>query len=280
MRLAASTRERTRVTHNGVRLAPMQLAARDHQNMKIVVLGSGGRASAAGTGRRQCDAARASEPNAAMRLPGSIAVTGDGHRWLLLNAAPDLTRHPHIEVAAAAIAGVVLLDAQPDRVEGLLGLRDGPPLDLYATPGVFEELTNGLALLDQLDTQCGVRWHLLPVAGDTRSAEFRIEGMDTLRLHAIDTGGRAAPYSPHRREAVVGDSVALLIEDRNDGRRLFYSPDTPGDSALPWMDKADCLLVNGSRCRFDTSNAHVDDPHDASLELATCTVDRLRGARC
>ena len=103
-----------------------------------------------------------------------------------------------------------------------------------------------------------VRWHLLPVAGDVRSAEFRVEGLESLRLIAVDDGGRAAPYSPHRQEAVVGDSIALLVEDRIDGQRLVYSPGAVGPGAMPWMEGADCLLVNGSSCRRETAHAAQD----------------------
>jgi pyrroloquinoline quinone biosynthesis protein B len=226
----------------------------DPNNMKILVLGSAGRAVC-----RQC------EPGArppAPRSAGAIAVAGAEGRWLLLNSASGTLRHPQIEaaVAARAIAGVVLLDAQLDHAASLLALVREQPLNLYATPGVFEALTSRLLPPALLEGGCAVRWHLLPVAGDVRSSEFRVEGLESLRLIAVDDGGWATPHEPHRREAAVGDSIALLVEDRAAGQRLVYSPGAPGSAALPWMEGADCLLVNDSVCPLQAGLEPIDTP--------------------
>ncbi|MFT3957176.1 MAG: MBL fold metallo-hydrolase [Piscinibacter sp.] len=213
--------------------------------MKILVLGSGGRADC-----RQCAASTADSRPPSSRLPGAIAVTGVEQRWLLINAAPEIARHAQIESAAqqGRIAGVVLLDAQLEHAASLAELSRGGPLNLYATPAVFEELTCRLPMLGLPEGGGAVRWHLLPVAGDVRSAEFRVEGLESLRFVAVDDGGWAAPYSPYGAEAVVGDSVSLLIEDRRAGQRLVYSP-AAGGGARPWMEGADCLLVAAAGCR-------------------------------
>jgi pyrroloquinoline quinone biosynthesis protein B len=174
------------------------------------------------------------------RAQTCIAVSADGQSWVLLNASPDLCQqirsHPQLHAAGedgdgtpgTRIKAVVLLDAQVDHVAGLLGLRDGPCLDLYATPCVFEDLTTGLPLLNVLQHYCGTRWHMLPVAGDRICAEFQIEGFEALHFTAVAIAGQAPPYSLHRREQVVGDHVALLVEDLRDGARLFYSPELAG----------------------------------------------------
>lgn len=183
-------------------------------------------------------------------------------RWLLLNCSPDTLAHPQIESAAAAgmIAGVVLFDAQVDHVASLMALVRGQPLNLYATPTVFEALTERLLPPGAFDGACAVRWHLLPVAGDVRSSEFRVEGMESLRLIAVDDGAWAAAHEPHRRDAAVGDSIALLVEDRVAGQRLVYSPGAAGQAALPWMEGADCLLVNGSACPLHSGPDPIDTP--------------------
>ena len=178
---------------------------------------------------------------------GAAAVCGEEQRWLLLNASPQIAGHPLIEAAAAQgrIAGLVLLDARSEHIDSLAALGQGRGLAVYATPNVFEELTARLPEQDLDDCGCGLRWHPLPVAGDVRSAEFHVEAAASLRCVALDDGGWAAPYSPHRQEAVVGDSIALLIEDRGHGQRLVYAPGS-GSGALPWMAGADCLLVNAA----------------------------------
>lgn len=214
------------------------------KNMKILVLGSAGRATC-----RQCEPCAPGGRVPAQRSAGAVAVASTEGRWLLLNCAPDTLRHPQIESAAAAgaIAGLVLFDAQLEHAASLVALARRQALNLYATPAVFEVLTERLLPPGVFDGACAVRWHLLPVAGDVRSSEFRVEGLDSLRLIAIDDGAWAAPHEPPRRDAAVGDSIALLVEDRVAGQRLVYAPGTSGDAALPWMEGADCLLV-GSAC--------------------------------
>jgi pyrroloquinoline quinone biosynthesis protein B len=230
--------------------------------MKILVLGSG-----AGGGFPQwncncrlCAGQRQGELSAHARTQSSIAVSADGDSWVLLNASPDIGQqirsHPQLHpradevhgVRSTPIKAVVLLDAQIDHVTGLLGLREGPCIDVYATPCVFEDLTTGLPLLNVLQHYCGTRWHMLPVAGDRACADFEIEGFASLRFTALAIPGKAPPYSPHRREQVVGDNIALLVEDLRDGRRLFYSPGIAdvGEEELRWMRGADCLLVDGT----------------------------------
>lgn len=180
---------------------------------------------------------------------GAAAVCGTEQRWLLLNASPQTASHPLIDAAAAQgrIAGLVLLDARAEHVARLAALGHGRALAVYATPNVFEELTARLPEHALDDCGCGLRWHPLPVAGDVRDAEFQVEGAASLRCVAVDDGGWSAPYSPHRQEAVVGDSIALLIEDRSDGQRLVYAPGS-GSGALPWMAGADCVLAHAAAC--------------------------------
>lgn len=212
--------------------------------MKILVLGAGGRAIC-----RQCAPTLLASRHWPSRTCGTIAVAGGEDRWLLVNASPDIADDARIDAAAATgrIAGVVLLDAQLEHAGTLTRLARGRTLDLYATPGVFEELTCRLPLLGLHDGGGSLRWHLLPVAGDVRSAEFRVAGLESLRFVAVDDGGCTAPGLPCHREALVGHSIALLAEDRRAGQRLVYSPGASG-GALPWMEGADCVLVNGSGC--------------------------------
>ena len=226
--------------------------------MKILVLGSGdgGGFPQWNCNCRLCAGQRQGDVHAHARTQSSIAVSVDGESWVLLNASPDIGQqirthrplHPRHGLRHTPIKAVVLMDAQIDHVTGLLGLREGPCIDVYATPCVFEDLTTGLPLLNVLQHYCGTRWHMVAVAGRQTRADFAIDGFASLRFTALAIPGKAPPYSPHRREQVVGDNIALLIEDLNDGQRLFYSPGLAevGEQELRWMGDADCLLVDGT----------------------------------
>jgi len=115
--------------------------------MRAVVLGA-----AAGGGFPQwnsnaaaCRRARAGDPAARARTQASLAVTADGERWFLLNAAPDLRRqievtpvlHPREGLRSSPIAGVVLTGGDVDAIAGLLTLRERQPFTIYATACVL-----------------------------------------------------------------------------------------------------------------------------------------------
>ncbi|WP_369651073.1 MULTISPECIES: pyrroloquinoline quinone biosynthesis protein PqqB [unclassified Variovorax] len=226
--------------------------------MKVLVLGSG-----AGGGFPQwncncrlCAGQRQGVLDACARTQSSVAVSADGESWVLLNASPDIGQqirshpqlHPRRGLRDTPIKAVVLMDAQIDHVAGLLGLREGPRIDLYATPCVFEDLTTSFPVLGVLEHYCGTRWHMLAVAGTQTRVDFGVAGFPSLRFTAVAIPGKAPPYSPHRRGQAVGDNIALLIEDLQGGRRLFYAPGLAeiGPEELRWMHEADCLLLDGT----------------------------------
>lgn len=115
--------------------------------LRVVVLGS-----AAGGGFPQwnsagpgCRRARAGDPAARPRTQASVAVSADGRRWVLLNAAPELrlqieatpALHPAPDgdgVRHSPIAAVALTGGEVDTVAGLLSLRERQAFALYAAP--------------------------------------------------------------------------------------------------------------------------------------------------
>lgn len=131
---------------------------------------------------------------------------------------------------------VLLTDARSDRADGLLDLRDGRPIDLYATPAVFERFTIDLPVLPVLQHFCGVHWRLVAVAGDALHAHFRMDAWPSLSFTALSIGGLG-----------VGDTIALAVHDEGSGRRLFYAPalDDAGSAIVDWMDRSDCVVVGG-----------------------------------
>ena len=64
---------------------------------------------------------------------------------------------------------------------------------------------------------------------------------------------KAPPYSPHRHDSHVGDTIAMCIEDEVSGKTLFYAPGLgdPEPHIIALMEEADCLLVDGTFWRED-----------------------------
>ncbi|NHN88645.1 pyrroloquinoline quinone biosynthesis protein PqqB [Acetobacter conturbans] len=116
----------------------------------LVVLGA-----AAGGGFPQwnsnaegCRRARSGDLLAPARTQASIAVSGDGEHWFVVNASPDLRQqinqtpvlHPKNGLRSTPIAGVILTGAEVDTITGLLTMRERQPFEILATRQVLEQL--------------------------------------------------------------------------------------------------------------------------------------------
>jgi pyrroloquinoline quinone biosynthesis protein B len=195
--------------------------------------------------------------SASTRAPGAIALSGDGLHWVLVNVSPSVATQlstdarllRHTGLPDAVVRAVVLTDAQVDHVTGLLSLRDGAPIHLYATPAVFEELTHALPVLPLLEHYCGVQWHVIPVAGESREAVFQIEGQPTLEFTAVATDGPLPRHAAQPASAEVGETIALAVRDLVTGQRVFCARSlaAAGFEAVEWMQQADCLLLGDDR---------------------------------
>ncbi|MEX3980185.1 pyrroloquinoline quinone biosynthesis protein PqqB [Paraburkholderia sp. EG287A] len=231
--------------------------------MKIRILGSG-----AGGGLPQwncncanCRRARQACGDVLPRTQSSIAVSGDGVDWVLVNASPDLLAqlrsHPDLQPARAtrdsALAAVVLTDAQIDHVTGLLMLRERTsPLPLYACAPVLDDLSGGLPLVPLLGHYCGVEAHAV-----SPGEPFTIAACAGLRFTALPVESKPPPYSPRREASAPGDNIALLIEDVAAGTCAFYAPGLAQMSTdvLGTMRRADLVLVDGT---FWTTTEMID----------------------
>ena len=121
--------------------------------MQIVLLGT-----AAGGGFPQwncwcptCRVGRMDPRKARPRTQSSVALTADGKRWFLLNASPDVREQlASLEVRPPTgnrhvpVAGVVATDAELDHTLGIVLLREGRRLRLYATCAVRQVLEDYL----------------------------------------------------------------------------------------------------------------------------------------
>ncbi len=110
--------------------------------LRVIVLGAGAGGgfpqwNSAGPG---CLRARAADSAAPQRSQASIAVSADGHRWMLVNASPDLRQqiantpalHPRPgTLRNSPIEAVLLTGAEVDTIMGLLHLRERQPFALF-----------------------------------------------------------------------------------------------------------------------------------------------------
>jgi pyrroloquinoline quinone biosynthesis protein B len=100
----------------------------------------------------------------------SLAVTGDGEHWAILNASPDIRvqmaqasiLHP-TDLRALPLSSVLVTNGGIDHVAGLLTLREMQPFTLFATAGIHEVLAQN-PMFDALNSEVVTR---IPIALET-----------------------------------------------------------------------------------------------------------------
>ncbi len=238
--------------------------------LRIVVLGS-----AAGGGVPQwncnCDVCRKARQSGDAVLPrtqSSIAVTGNGRDWCVVNASPDIraqimtTPQLHPDPAAgprhSPIGAVVLTNADVDHVAGLLTLREKQAFDLYGTPAVLGVIARN-PIFEVLDEALVRRRGLAvgepaePVPGVVIEA-FRVPGKVALYLEkeAMAGSGRI------ETAAETDHTVALRISSREGSAFFHYIPGcaamTPG--IADEVRASPLVLFDGTVWRDEEMLAH------------------------
>ncbi len=239
-------------------LAAARFSPRDPQpcaGLRANILGSaaGGGFPQWNCNCRNCDGLRRRTINARARTQSSIALSGDGVHWLLCNASPDILSQlkaslflqPARAIRDTAISAICLLDAQVDHTTGLYMLREHVDAHrIWCTAAVRDDLSHGNPLLPLLGHYSGVDWR--EIALDGRG--FAMPEIPGLRFTALPLCSNAPPYSPHRDATVPGDTIGLLVETLQTGRKLFYAPGLGEMEPHVWaaMQSADCVLVDGT----------------------------------
>ena len=213
--------------------------------------------SAAGGGSPQwncgcpvCAAVRSGAGTA--RTQSSVAVTVDDRRWFLINASPDV--RTQIEAAPALhpqddrrtpVEAVLLTDAELDHTLGLLLLREGRTLRLYATAAVQKTLCDGSGVLRTLERYCAVEWRPTIPGVDVLLADgLSCRAFDvptTKRDRFCDRSGhdastprsaRGGHPAPDQGGVDHGRVVGYRLTDDRSGGTLVYLPGvqalTPG----------------------------------------------------
>jgi len=201
-----------------------------------------------------CRVAREDPGRAKPRTQSCVAVSGDGKRWFLVNASPDLRsqvesfpalRPPTGTRRGSGIAGVLLTNADLDHTLGLLLLREGERLSVHATGRIRGALTTGLNLDALLDQYCGIDWREPPA--ETAPLTDSLGHESGLLYCAFGVPGKPPRYLPGARPA-AGDAVGYRFVDPSSGGRLVILPDLAAMDPPVQRQLEDCdlLLLDGT----------------------------------
>ena len=196
-----------------------------------------------------CVKARAKPEHATAHA--GIAVSGDGERWFLFNATPDVLHqiaadpvlHPGPGIRQTPVAGVVLTDAEFDHTIGLLMLREESSLTVYGTYPVLEALNLWFPVRELLSDYADITW------SEIRSGA-PVDLDDRVRVTAFRTGSKAPRYvgNSQLRNQPAEWEVGYRLEDKATGGIAVYAPTVPR-----WDEKfehqvaaADCVFVDGT----------------------------------
>lgn len=228
--------------------------------MRVRVLGS-----AAGGGFPQwncacpnCRGARQASGRYCPRTQSSVAVSADDQRWFLFNASPDVRTQlaaaprlwPQGAVRQTPIQAVVLTDAELDHTLGLLALREGRCLRLYATAWVYRAISEWNPLLRVLSAHCDIDWQ--PVRLGEQMALRASDGVDSgLRLEAFSAAGtKMVAYGPQSNNTAdnAGDvlaeaQVGYRITEAHTDHTLVYVPALQTWTATIEDQLIDCTAV-------------------------------------
>ena len=207
--------------------------------------------------------ARNHDPDAPARTQSSIAVSGDGERWVLFNASPDLRQqifdndilHPSGALRASPIQAVVLTNADVDHVAGLLNLRESQAFNLFATPRVLSVLEAN-SIFGVLNPKFVSR---IPIELDKTLTLTTADG-EPLGINVIPFAvpGKVALWLENEAAGdnfgtVDEDTIALEVQDGNCVTKFFYMP------ACARMTEGLAIRIGGCEVLFFDGTLWVDD---------------------
>ncbi len=235
--------------------------------MIIRVLGS-----AAGGGFPQwncacpnCRSARSGDPSLSARRNDSLAVSPDGIRWALLNASPDISiqteenvcLHPGPALRGTPIKAVLLTDAELDHTTGLLQLRQGSDIEVYAPPPVLRALADSFPIRRIVEPFASYRWleaipeESFPLFGGQLSVcPFVVGDKPPRYVHA------SLPRHP-TRDNEIWWVIGYRITDLETGGVAVYAPgiESWSDTLARHAESADVLFLDGTFWKSDELRA-------------------------
>jgi pyrroloquinoline quinone biosynthesis protein B len=219
--------------------------------VRVHVLGS-----AAGGGFPQwncncsnCRGLRAGTIRAKARTQCSIAITGNGADWVLLNASPDLPAQmasfaellPKNSARGSSIASVMLTDGELDHITGLLSLRENEPIELRCTRRVYEWVFEANPIFAGLIQPSRFRWD--PVENQ-QSTQCR----RGLSIAALFVAGKRPTYVKTSFDNIEGSTLAYIISDGGGKSSILYVPAIKAisDELVTAASRCHCIFFDGS----------------------------------
>jgi pyrroloquinoline quinone biosynthesis protein B len=218
-------------------------------HLKVIGVAAGGGYPQWNCACEMCQRVRESGIRAPAQLHASLAVSGSGENWYLVNATPDVrfqiesfpALHPGPGLRETRLRGVLLTDAEFDHSIGLLILREGSPLDIYGTPAVLATLKEIFPIEKMVQSYAPFRW----VSIDP-DRSFGIDG-DRLRITAFRLGVKRPRYTAGSE--IDGDWViGYRFEDLQTGGRVLYAPAIEAWTPIltEELARTDCAFVDGT----------------------------------
>ena len=182
------------------------------------------------------------------RTQASLAVSGDGKRWTLLNASPDLRSQiqatpalqPHEGKRGSPIDAVVLTGAEIDQTAGLLSLRERSPFTLMGTAATLAAVA-GNPMFGALAPDVVRRRALSP------GERFAIGDGLTAELFLVP--GKVPLYLEGENPATAEETAANVGVEITDGKaRLAYVPGAAAMTAAlrERLSRASAILFDGT----------------------------------
>lgn len=182
----------------------------------------------------------------------SLAVTGDGKSWAILNASPDIRQqladakplHP-TDLRHLPLEAVLVTNGDIDHVAGLLTLREMQPFTLCATRGIHDVLAQN-PIFDALNAKVVTR---RSIALDT---PFELVPGLTATLYAVP--GKVPLYmeGAEVQTDLIGDQT-VGVELRTADKVVHYIPGCAllNDTLADRLKGADLLFFDGTLWRDD-----------------------------
>jgi pyrroloquinoline quinone biosynthesis protein B len=204
-----------------------------------------------------CRLAWAGDVRVRARTQASLAVTGDGENWVLINASPDLPAqlrqskglHPQAGIRGSPIKAVLLTGAEIDQITGLLSLREREPFTVCATAATLMSLADnamfGVLAEGVVTRRAASPGKALALPGGLTAELFLVPGKVPLYLEG------ATPETAIETASETAANVGVEISAG--GARIAYVPGAAAvtPAVLARLGRADAIFFDGTLFRDD-----------------------------